>query len=188
MGPPRILSAVLVLALCPGCALFVDVPPLEPLPRRRVVLDTVEYTPQAAGWDCGPACLTAVMRYYGSPLTLDQVTGQLKQRSGGGIIVPEMLFGARENGFRCKMYEGDINDLRRRMLDGKPLILMLYPTPRTHRHDTDPRGHYVVAVGYDDRRREAIIHTGDRSFARMSYRRLQQQWSRARFRTFLIER
>jgi|GEM_PF-6382760 len=178
---------LLLAMLTQGCSLFVSVPPLDPLPQTRVVLTNVEYTPQAGDTDCGPACLATVMRHLGSDRTLAQVTGQLKQTDGGGTIFVEMLYGARKNGFKCTMIEGDINTLRRGILAGKPLILLLHPMPDIVRV-IGRRGHYVVAVGYDDERREAVIHSGTTPFDTISYRRLQLEWSRANFLGLFIEK
>jgi hypothetical protein len=86
------------------------------------------------------------------------------------------------------MYRGGINDLRRSVLVGRPLILMLHPMPGIVRWTGMRRGHYVVAVGYDDRNRQAVMHSGSRSFRTISYRRLQLEWSRANFLTLLVEK
>ena len=178
--------ALLAAALCPGCVWFVRVPPLEPLPVRRIVLSEVKYTPQETDWDCGPACLTTVMRHHGSALTLPDVERSLKRSANGGTIVPELMFFARKNGFAVSYFEGSINDLRRRVLGGKPLILFLHPAPDIVRY-IGRQGHYVVAVGFDDDEREVILHTGDRAFDTMSYRELQLEWSRTRFAAILVE-
>lgn len=188
MRSARQFALAVLAALCPGCALFVSVPPLTPLPKPRAVLRDVAYTPQETDWDCGPASLTTVMRYYGSRITLPEVKKQLKRAADGGTIVVEMLYGARKNGFPIRMYEGGINDLRGKVLDGKPLILMLRPMPDIPGLPGRRRAHYVVAVGYDDREREAIIHSDKTAFARMSYRQLQLQWRRTKFLTLLVGR
>ncbi len=187
MRGPLLLAALLGLACCPSCALFIAVPDLESLPQSRVVLEDVVYTPQEEHSDCGPACLTTVMRHLGSPITLAEVKQQLKQLDGGGTIIVEMIYGARKNGFRVRTYEGDINDLRRNLLARRPLVLMLHPLPDITRR-MGRRGHYVVAVGFDDEKREVILHSGSKAFDTMSYRQLQLQWSRAKFLTLLIER
>ena len=187
MGARLILLALLAVS-CPGCALFVTVPPLDPLARRKVRLENVRYTPQTESWDCGPACLASVMRYHGAPLTLEQVKAQLKQCAGGGTIIVEMIYGARKNGLRCSMLDGGINALRRSIHAGKPLILFIHPTPAIVKYTGRRRGHYVVAVGYDDDKREVVIHSGETAFDTMSYRRLQLQWGRADFLALLIEK
>lgn len=184
---PLLLAALFGPACCSGCALLVAVPELEPLPQSSVVLEDVVYTPQEESSDCGPACLATVMRHLGSPLTLAEVGRQLKQLDGGGTIVVEMIYGARRNGFRVREYEGDINDLRRNLLARRPLILMLHSLPDITRR-MGRRGHYVVVVGYDDKKRHVILHSGGKAFDTMSYRQLQLQWSRAKFLTLLIER
>jgi ABC-type bacteriocin/lantibiotic exporter with double-glycine peptidase domain len=184
----RLLLFAILAASSQGCVLVTTVPPLDPLPKREVVLRTVPYTPQERSWDCGPACLASVMRHHGSPLTLGQVKSQLKQRAGGGIIIVEMIFGARKNGFRCTMIDGSLNALRRSLHAGKPLILFLHPMPAIVKHTGRRRGHYVVAVGYNDDTREFTIHSGETAFDTMSYRQLQLQWSRANFLALLIEK
>ena len=178
--------ALLLGLLSQGCALFVSVPPLEPLPQSRVVLQ-VEYIPQTESWDCGPACLTSVMRHYGSTRTLDDVKGQLKETDDGGTLVLEMISGARLNGFHVELSNSSINELRRSLFDGKPLILFLHPYPDFVRC-IGRRGHYVVAVGYDDDEREVVMHSGDEAYAVMSYRELQLEWSRASFIALLVEK
>jgi ABC-type bacteriocin/lantibiotic exporter with double-glycine peptidase domain len=183
-----ILISVIVACGSSGCSWLVTVPPLEPLPSSRLVLSGVEYTPQQSDSDCGPACLTTVMRDLGSPLTLEEVTAQLKQVDGGTII-PEMIWGARKNGFAVTLLDdADINRMRKTLHQGKPLVLFLHPMPGFTRWAGLQRGHYVVAVGYDDPAAQAILHSGDRAFTRMSYRQLQLQWGRAGFIALLVER
>ena len=179
---------LLLPATSQGCSLFVSVPNLDPLPSKKVVLREITYTPQTEDWDCGPACLTSVMKSCGSPLTLEQVKGQLKQREGGGTILVEMIYGARKNGFRCTLLHSDLNGLRRSLHDGKPLILFLHPMPAIVRYTGRRRGHYVVAVGYDDDEREIVLHSGPTAFDTMSYRQLQLQWGRADFVALKIEK
>jgi ABC-type bacteriocin/lantibiotic exporter with double-glycine peptidase domain len=180
---------ILAAALCQGCAMFVSVPALDPLPRSEAILADVEYVPQEASSDCGPACLATVMRYYGSPLTLSEVAARLKPAKDGGTLLVEMVFAARSNGFPATSFrEGGINDLRRSILDGKPLILFIHPTPDIVKYTPWRRGHYVVAVGFDDEKREAVIHSGTKTFDTMSYRQLQLQWGRSRFLTVQVEK
>jgi len=182
-----LVPCVLLLGLLSqGCALFVAVPPLEPLPESRVVV-RMDYAPQTERWDCGPACLTSVMGHYGSTLTLDDVKGQLKQTDDGGTLVLEMIVGARLNGFHVQLSNGSLNELRRSLFDRKPLILFLHPSPDFVRV-IGRRGHYVVAVGYDDDERHVILHSGDKAYDIMSYRQLQLQWGRASFIALLVEK
>ena len=179
---------LLVAALGQGCRMFVTVPPLEPLPKSSVILRDVEYTPQESSRDCGPACVTTLLRYHGSALTLPEVTSQLKQIKGGGVVPQEIIFYARKNGFHVNMPEGSINYLRRSIFAEKPLIIFLHPTPGIVKYTPWRRGHYAVAVGYDDGQRHIILHTGTESFDTLSYRGLQLEWGRANFFTLLIEK
>ena len=187
--PIRLLIIALAAVASQGCTMFVRVPPLEPLPQPRTLLYNVLYTPQQESWDCGPACVATVIRYCGSPLTLDQVTASLKQIDRGGTVPQEIIFFCRKNGFKITyLQDKDINWLRRELLDGKPVILFLHPMPDITKVTPWRRGHYAVAVGFDDVEREFVLHTGTESFDTMSYRRLQLQWSRSRFAALLIEK
>jgi len=184
----RPLALLLVALCCQGCTLFVSVPPLEPLPEDHVLLTQLQYVPQSEDWDCGPACLATMMRHCGLDLSLSDLKGELKRTDDGGVIPLELICAARRRGLQVRSYSGDVNDLRRNLLEGRPLVLMLHPLPGIVRMVTTRRGHYVVAVGYDDREREAYVHTGEAAFEPISYRRLQLEWSRTGFLTLRIER
>ena len=172
------LGALALAALLAGC---VRVPPLDPLPKRRVVLRDVAYTPQEADDDCGVACLTTVLRYRGAGLDRATVSAGLKRAASGGVLPLEMLFFARKNGYHVALDNASINALRRRLLQGAPAVLLVHPEPTWLRWLFGGTGHYVVAVGYDDDEREVVLHTGDDAFDTMSYRTLQLEWGRSNF-------
>ena len=163
-----------------GCAMFTSVPPLEPLAKKQHTLYGVHYFPQKANWDCGPACLATVLRYYGTDITIEQLSAEMKQVNGGTIPI-EMIFTARKHGAKITMLEGNLNALRARIMGGDAPILFLHPMPRIVEYTGRRRGHWVVAVGFDDDKRQLVIHSGDTPYDTMSYRSVQLQWSRASF-------
>lgn len=184
-----LIAVAAAAALLQGCTMFVRVPPLEPLPQPRALLYNVIYTPQETSADCGPACVATVLRYLGSPLTLDQVAASLKQIDRGGTVPQEIIFFCRKNGYTITYAQDkDINWLRRELLDGKPVIVFIHPMPDITKVTPWRRGHYAVAVGFDDEMREFVLHTGTTPFDTMPYRTLQLQWSRSHFAAFTIEK
>lgn len=184
----RFLSLPAAVALLLGACVSVEVPPLEPLGKHRAVLEDARYIPQQESADCAAACLTTVLRYHGSDLTLDEVDAGLKRVRDGGVIPAEIIYFARRQGYRVTLYEGGLNDLRRKVLTGKPLVLLVHDAPRPARLLARRPGHYLVAVGFDDPDAEAVVHTGHRAFDRLSYGTLQARWKRAGFLTLLVER
>ncbi|MFW6158525.1 MAG: C39 family peptidase [Planctomycetota bacterium] len=184
----RFLLLPAAVALLPAGCTTVQVPPLEPLGKERAVLEPVRYIPQQESEDCAAACLTTVLRYHGSDLTLDDVDAGLKRVRDGGVIPAEIIYFARKQGYRVTLYGGGLNDLRRKVLAGKPLVLLVHDSPRPTRLLARRPGHYLVAVGFDDRDAEAVVHTGDRAFGRLSYATLHVRWKRSGFLTLLVER
>ena len=169
-----------------GCAVFTRVPPLEPLAQEKHTLYTIHYVAQQEGWDCGPACLATVLRHYGIDVSIEQLSREMKQVNGGTIPI-EMIYTARKHGAKITMYESGLNDLRKKIIAEQPLILFLHPMPAIVKYTGLRRGHWVVAVGFDDSKREVTIHSGDTAYDTISYRQLQLEWGRAGFLMLLIE-
>jgi len=180
------MIALVSIACTSGCAIFTRVPPLEPLEQKQHTIYSVQYSPQKESWDCGPACLATVMTYYGTDVTLEQLSAEMKQVNGGTIPI-EMIYTARKHGAKVTMLEGNLSDLRARIMRGEAPILFLHPMPRIVEYTGRRRGHWVVAVGFDDVEREFTIHSGGTPYDTMSYRTLQLQWGRARFLMLSLE-
>lgn len=176
----------LLIFLLAGCAQFVSLPPLEPLPDMEKILWKVQYFPQEKWNDCSAACMTTMAVHCGIQTNVERMTHELKTTRLRGVIPIEMLYWARVMRLNAKLYEGGLNDMRKNIQEGRPLILFLHPLPDLVRMTGLNFGHYVVAVGYDDIGGFAIVHTGGSQFENITYRQLIHQWRRSGYLTLSI--
>jgi hypothetical protein len=65
--------------------------PTLPLDIRRQPDDTT----------CGPTCLHAIYRYFGDPISLDEVIGQVPQWQQGGTLAVYLAIHALRRGYRA---------------------------------------------------------------------------------------
>jgi len=135
--------------------------------RGRRLIASVPYIKQV-GPKCAAAALAMVLRRFGREVDQEQLFKQLRGRTGGAHahMLPE---AARRHGFEAHPYVGSLADLRRKLAAGAPVVLFLNPMGM---------GHAVVAIGYDEGRGEVILHDpATAPFRRVSYARLDRQWS-----------
>ncbi len=131
---------------------------------------------------CGPAALAAVMNYYGNPVTQQQVASSVFTKKAQGTFTLDMLLYVKAaKGLLATHYSGDLNDIRRRVRDGNPLILFLKTGLRRF-----PKGHYVVVTGFSDTYKVVIMHDGGSKPVIMSYDTLLASWRKTAYSTLLV--
>jgi len=133
---------------------------------------------------CGPAALATVMNYYGNPVTQKQVAASIFTEKAQGTFTLDMLLYAKDaEGLAATHYSGDLNDIRRRVRDGNPLILFLKSGIGRF-----PKGHYVVVTGFSDTYKVVILHDGGSKPVIMSYNTLLASWRKTAYSTLLVTR
>ncbi len=133
--------------------------------QRRVV-DDVPYIRQV-GPKCAAAALGMVLRHFGRKVDQEELFRQLHGHSGG-VHVHAMPEAARRHRFEAHPHIGSLDSLRRQLDAGVPVIVFLTPMGM---------GHAVVAIGYDDARREIILHDpATAPFKRVSLARFEREW------------
>ncbi len=136
---------------------------------------------------CGPAALASVIGYLGeqggwSPdERLDVITLEVYNERLDGTLPIDLLIYAKRKGFAAEYYEGGLKDLKEKLSGGTPLILFL-----NLGIDAYPIGHYIVAVGYNDRLKKVLAHSGLKPRKVYSYKGLLRTWSKTGFSTLLI--
>lgn len=127
-------------------------------PSARTAKLRVPYIPQPPD-QCGAAALAMVETYHGASPDMDALLAYVQIPALAGTI-PELLAeAARRDGFTAEIRTLEPIEIHAHLLAGRPLILLLGPDPST---PDDPRGHFLVATGYDPRNRALRAHTGYR--------------------------
>ena len=146
--------------LLPAAAavLFAAAAPCMGPPSERTAKVRVPFLPQPPD-ECGASALAMVERYHGASPDMDALLAYVQIPALAGTI-PELLAeAARRDGFTAGIRTLEPIEIHAHLLAGRPLILLLGPDPDT---PDDPRGHFLVATGYDPRTRALRAHTGER--------------------------
>ncbi|WP_374686430.1 C39 family peptidase [Promineifilum sp.] len=119
-----------------------------PLPER-VVLENMSVVKQSFN-NCGPANLTQVLNWYGSPITQADVASYLKPNPEDRNVSPWQIadyVNEQMPGFKAIARSGgDLEMIKRFLASGFPVVIEKgYELP-----DSGWWGHYLTVYGYDD--------------------------------------
>ena len=111
----------------------------------------VPYVRQAENY-CGPAVLAMLLRYWTHPADHHELAGRFKPFPKQGLSGLELKNLAAAEGFQAYSFAGDAPEMLEHLRQGRPLITVIDPSILT------TNNHYVVLVGWDESRREWILH------------------------------
>lgn len=120
---------------------------------------------------CGPAALSSVFAYWDRSYTQEEIAEDIFQSELCGVLNVDLEQYARGKGFWAKGLKGDFKRLKERLNSGVPVVVLekLHPFVLN-------RMHYVVVVGYSDKHRVIIQHTGSKEFVIRSYDGFKRNW------------
>jgi ABC-type bacteriocin/lantibiotic exporter with double-glycine peptidase domain len=130
---------------------------------------------------CGPAALASVIGYYSNAVGIEEVAREVYNERLEGTLPIDLFIHAKELGFGAEYYKGGMADLFEKLLESRPLILFLNLGVEAY-----PVGHYIVAVGYNDKLGVVLAHSGVEPMKVYSYERLIGSWSKTGYATLLI--
>ena len=145
-----------------------------------VLIEGVPFFPQEKHY-CGPASLAAVMSYYGFTVSQEEVAEETYLPNLQGTLPLDLLLYAKERNFQTTSYRGDMDDVKKQLALGRPVILFL-----NLGLSIAPKGHYIVAIGYDESSSSIIAHSGRKRAVPITYKKLERSWSKTGYTTLLI--
>lgn len=167
-----------------GCAGFqprapLPVPQADPAgdPRSLVVPFYPDKTDQ-----CGPAALASVLSFWGRGVDARTLKKEIYLAHLKGALAIDLLIAAQDRGFQAQLYEGDIEDLKTQVREGRPIIAFINRGTRMF-----PIGHYVVVTGYSESRRGLFVHSGDTPNRFVPTSRFLKQWEKTSRTTLRID-
>ncbi|MEK6540255.1 MAG: C39 family peptidase [Deltaproteobacteria bacterium] len=149
-------------------------------PDAGFYIRDVPFFPQER-YHCGPSSLASVMNFYGISVSEEEVAREIYNPKLSGTLAMDILRYARATGFDASYYKGSMEDVKREIAKGRPVILFLdlgyffYPVR-----------HYMVAVGYNDEMKYLIAHSGKEQEKAFSYKEIETAWEKTGFGTILI--
>lgn len=130
---------------------------------------------------CGPASLASILRFYGIDIDPAEISREIYLPGIKGTLNIDLLFYARSKGLIAESYHGDIADLRKKIVEGRPLLLFLNLGLKSF-----PAGHYIVVTGFDDIDGIIYAHSGRERDKPIPYPDFRRAWAKGDFWTLLI--
>lgn len=123
---------------------------------------------------CGPAALSSVFSYWGDSLSQEEIAKDIYQPKLCGVLNIELVRYARENGFWTQDFKGDFKLLKEKLKNDIPVIVM----EKLHPYILN-KLHYCVIVGFLEKEKIIIEHTGKNSYVQRSYNGFLRNWQAA---------
>lgn len=148
----RCLVAGLLLASSASCATALRVAP------DAVVLRDVPFFSQEA-YQCGPAALATAMDYWYRKtgkdewVTPERIASEIYSPSARGVLGIDLELFARSHGFEALHYSGSMADLRKKVDEGVPLIILV-----DYGFSVYQANHFMVVTGYT--RNGVVVNSG----------------------------
>jgi predicted double-glycine peptidase len=134
---------------------------------------------QNTNFSCGAAALHAVCAYWGvGPESEYDYMKSLHSDPSMGTTPQHIIEYAKHRGLKVDARDCmTVLDLKTHLDKGRPVIVLIQAWGDKKRYrDYDENGHYVVAIGYDDKRIyfEEPVMLGHRAF--LTYKEFDERW------------
>jgi ABC-type bacteriocin/lantibiotic exporter with double-glycine peptidase domain len=144
------------------------------------LIATVPFVAQDA-YQCGPAALAMVLRYWGAAADVEEIGRALYLPSARGVLNIELEFEARRRGFQTQAFEGTLERAKAELRRGRPLIVF-----QDLGRGSLSVPHFAVLLGYDDRSEVVVLHSGTTAYRILSYAEFLRTWATRRGWSLLI--
>lgn len=115
---------------------------------KKVVLENIPYVRQH-GPQCAAASLSMVLSYYKQSIDQDEIYEKIKSDYAGAQSNDIIHYPRSLGKYKSFGYVGTLDDLKRRIDQGIPVLVFLSPFGF---------GHVVVVIGYDETKHQIIMH------------------------------
>lgn len=130
---------------------------------------------------CGPASLAMVLSYLGFKLEPDQISKEIFSQGAKGTWELDMVIFAKKLGLKAEQYRGSIEDIKLKISQGKPLIVMVDEGIWFQR-----KYHYMVVVGFT--REEIIVNSDSFEWQPIKINEFLKKWEKTDFWTLYIDK
>jgi predicted double-glycine peptidase len=170
----RLYSFLLTIAFLCSCAAVPSV--RDSGPSRRI--ENVPFYPQEI-FQCGPASLAAVLNYWGISVSPEQIADEVYSRSAKGTLNVDLVFYAQRMGLKAGHYRGSLEDLKRKIDFGFPLVVMVDDGFWVYEQN-----HFMTVLGYDGA--GVVVHSGKEKGKHIPLDSFLKSWKRAGYWTLLV--
>lgn len=150
----------------------------ESLPIKSRVAD-VPFIRQKKN-HCGPATLAMILQHQKKNTDVNVLASQMMTPLKNGTFQTDMISSARRNGMLA-IEVNNLKNLLKEIADGNPVIVF-----QNLGLEKVPKWHYALATGYNLKKPEIILHSGDKQNLKMDLRVFEHTWRLAEFWGLLI--
>lgn len=144
-----------------------------------ILINKVPFYPQD-DYQCGPASLAGVLNYLGVGVTPDDIAKDIYSSSARGTLNIDMVIYANKKGLYALQYIGSWDDLKAKINDGYPLIVLV-----DYGFSVYQANHFMVVVGYNDE--GVIANSGKTEHMFIDKEKFLKAWKRTNYWTLLIK-
>ena len=157
--------------------LFCSCVAIKDLSKNRII-ENVPFHTQTE-YQCGPASLAGVLNYWGIKVTPEEIAGEIYSNSARGTLNIDMVLYAQRKGLKAIQYKGNIQDLRKNIDVGYPIIVFVDQGFSFYQAN-----HFMVVIGYNEN--GVIANSGKDNEKFISEKDFVRSWKKTKFWTLLI--
>lgn len=140
----RYLLYPLFFLLIPIVLLSCKTPFPVPDPPKDRVIKNVPFYPQEM-FQCGPAALAETFNFWGKNILPEEIARDIYSQGARGTLTMDMILYSEKKGFAARQYSGSVEDVRKNIDLGYPLILLV-----DYGFSIYQKNHYLVVLGYTE--------------------------------------
>lgn len=170
----RLAGVLLCGLLLGGCAAQpqLSASTLAQLPTQSYVTGVPFYSQR--DYQCGPAALAIALGASGKKVSVDQLIPQVFLPGREGSVQPEMLATVRRHQRISYPLTGGFDALLTEVDAGHPVVVL-----QNLALPIMPMWHYAVVIGYDQQRKQLLLHSGEQSRQVTEMSRFDATWARS---------
>lgn len=170
----RLAGVLLCGLLLGGCAAQpqLSASTLAQLPTQSYVTGVPFYSQR--DYQCGPAALAMALGASGKKVSVDQLIPQVFLPGREGSVQPEMLATVRRHQRISYPLTGGFDALLTEVDAGHPVVVL-----QNLALPIMPMWHYAVVIGYDQQRKQLLLHSGEQSRQVTEMSRFDATWARS---------
>jgi len=125
--------------------------------RRRIPEGVIKIhlpgVQQKKWFSCGAAVIQTIMGYFGvGPIEQSEYVEALGTNSSAGTPPNKIIKFAQNHGLRVKTFKNmTLEQLKKNIDKCRPVLCIIQAWGDPQRYDRNLSGHYVIAVGYDEK-------------------------------------
>ena len=158
--------------------LFYSCVTIKDLSKNRVI-ENVPFYPQTE-YQCGPASLAGVLNFWGVRITPEEIAEEIYSKSARGTLNIDIVLYAQRQGLKAIQYEGNIQDLRKNIDVGYPMIVFIDQGFSFYQAN-----HFMVVIGYNED--GVIVNSGKDNEKFISEKDFVRSWRKTNFWSLLIK-